>query len=191
MACADPLLNASEQAVFCNKTLQAQQGNPAETFNGVSYPGLNIYPLRRNVEGGNRIATFLTNSAREVVGIKGDFADAQNAWTYNVHAQHSTVDTQFGNLNYLSNTAIEQSLNCLPATPGSKTPVCGGPTNALGIGNGPGGSFIGASTGNTAFAPNPAIVPWNIWTPNGVTPGGGRRAFRSPSRRKVRSPSTS
>lgn len=170
VACADPLLNASEQGVFCNKTLQAAQGNPAETFNGVTYPGLDIYPLRRNVEGGNRVATFLTNSAREVVGMKGDFGDAAGAWTYDIHAQHSTVDTQFGNLNYVSSVATEQALNCLPATPGSKTPVCGGPTNALGIGFGPGGSFIGTSTGNTAFAPNPAAVPWNIWAVNGVTP---------------------
>jgi iron complex outermembrane receptor protein len=170
VACADPLLNASQKAVFCNPTFQAAQGNPAETFNGVSYPGLDVYPLRRNVEGGNRQETFLTNSAREVAGIKGDFADAQNAWTYNVYAQHSTVDSVYQNLNYLSNTAIEQSLNCLPATPGSKTPICGGPTNALGIGFGPGGSFIGTSTGNSAFAPNPSIVPWNIWAVNGVTP---------------------
>jgi iron complex outermembrane recepter protein len=168
--CADPLLNASEQAVFCNPALQAQQGNPAETFNGVSYPGLNTYPLRRNVEGGNRIATFLTNSAREVIGIKGDFGDSQNAWTYNAYAQHSTVDTLFTNLNYVSNTATEQALNCLPATPGSKTPVCGGPTNPLGIGFGPGGSFVGPSTGNTTFSPNPNAVPWNIWAVNGVTP---------------------
>jgi iron complex outermembrane receptor protein len=170
VACADPLLNASEQAVFCSKTLQAAQGNPAETFNGVSYPGLNVYPLRRNVEGGNRQESFITNSAREVAGIKGDFDDAQSAWTYNVYAQHSTVDTLFQSLNFLSNTAVEQSLNCLPATPGSKTPVCGGPTNALGVGFGPGGSFIGPSTGNTGFAPNPSIVAWNIWAPNGVTP---------------------
>jgi iron complex outermembrane recepter protein len=170
IACADPLLNASEKAVFCNAGAQAAQGNPAETFNGVSYPGLNVYPLRRNVEGGNRVATFLTNSAREVIGFKGDFADPQNAWTYDVHVQHSTVDTQFGNLNYVSNTATEQALNCLPATPGSTTPVCGGPTNALGIGAGPGGSFIGFGTGNTTFSPNASAVPWNIWTPNGVTP---------------------
>jgi len=169
-ACADPLLNASEKAVFCNPALQAAQGNPTETFNGVAYPGLNIYPLRRNIEGGDRVATFLTNSAREVVGLKGDFGDPQGAWTYDVHAQHSTVDTQFGNVNYLSNNAIEQSLNCLPATPGSKVAVCGGPTNSLGIGLGTGGSFVGPTNGGTAFAPNPAIVPWNIWAVNGVTP---------------------
>jgi iron complex outermembrane receptor protein len=168
--CADPLLNASERGVFCNAANQAAQGNPAETFNGVSYGGLDVYPLRRNVEGGDRQATFLTDSAREVAGIKGDFGDAQGVWTYNVYAQHSSVDSLFQNLNYVSNTATEQALNCLPVTPGSKTPVCGGPTNALGIGFGPGGSFIGTSTGNTAFAPNPAAVPWNIWTPNGVTP---------------------
>ena len=170
VACANPLLNASERAVFCDAGLQAQQGNPAETFNGVSYPGLNVYPLRRNVEGGNRIASFVTNSAREVVGIKGDFGDSKDAWTYNVYGQHSSVDTLQQNLNFTNNIATEQGLNCLPATPGSKTPVCGGPTNPLGIGTGPGGSFIGPSTGNTTFAPNPSAVPWNIWTPNGVTP---------------------
>jgi iron complex outermembrane recepter protein len=170
IACADPLLNASQQAVFCNPAFQAQQGNPTELYNGVKYSGLDTYILRRNVEGGDRQATFLTNSAREVVGVKGDFADSHDAWTYNASAQHGTVDSLFGNLNYVSNTAIEQALNCLPSAPGSKTPVCGGPTNALGIGFGPGGGFIGTSTGNTTFSPNPAVVPWNIWTPYGVTP---------------------
>jgi iron complex outermembrane recepter protein len=157
--CADPLLNASEQAVFCSPANQALQGNPYETFNGKNYPGLNLYILRRNVEGGPRIASFATDSARQVAGVKGDFADSANAWTYNVYAQHSTVDNSNSNLNYLSNSAIQQALNVLPGPTG---PVCGGPNNGLGIGP--------LVTPGTAFSANSACVPWNIWTKNGVTP---------------------
>jgi len=110
------------------------------------------------VEGGPRVASFVTNSAREVAGVKGDFADAQNAWTYNVYAQHSTVDTQFGNLNYLSNPLLQQALNVLPSATG---PVCGGPNNRLATGP--------LVTPGTAFTTNSACVPWNVWKPNGVT----------------------
>ena len=35
-------------------------------------------------------------------------------------------------MNYLNNSAIEESLNVLPGTGG---PVCGGPTNAAGLGS--------------------------------------------------------
>jgi iron complex outermembrane recepter protein len=171
VACADPLLNASEKAAVCSAANQASQGNPYETYNGTTYPGLNLYILRRNVEGGNRVATFLSDSAREVVGVKGDINDV---WTYNVSAQHSTVDTQEDNNNYLSNSAIQQSLNALPGPGG--TVVCGGPSNSLGI-----GPLVLPSTaaghinytgptapGGTAFSPNSSCVPWNIWAANGV-----------------------
>ncbi len=155
--CADPLLTAQESATMCTPANLTAQGNPFETFNGVNYPGLNMYIGRRNVEGGNRIATFITNSAREVLGVKGDFADA---WRYDVYAQHATVDNNNGNLNYLNNTAIEEALNVLPGPGG--TAVCGGPTNPLG--NAP---LVGTGT---AFSPDGACVPWNIWHPQGVTP---------------------
>jgi len=158
IACADPLLNASEAAAICNPTYQGLQGNPYEVYNGVKYPGLNLYIARRNVEGGPRQETILTDNAREVLGVKGDFGDAQNAWTYNIYAQHSAVDTSFANLNYLSNSNIQQALNVLPGPGGA---VCGGPNNPLGIGP--------LVTPGTAFAPNSACVPWNIWTSHGVT----------------------
>jgi iron complex outermembrane recepter protein len=150
--------------VVCNAANQALEGNPYETYNSgagnVNYPGLNMYILRRNVEGGNRVATFATDSAREVAGVKGDFADPQGAWTYNVYAQHSTVDTQFGNVNYLANANIQQALNVLPGPGG--TVVCGGPNNGLGIGP--------LVTPGTAFSPNSSCVPYNIWKSGGVTP---------------------
>jgi outer membrane receptor protein involved in Fe transport len=155
IACANPLLNASEKAVICNPTYQAAQGNPYEIFNGVNYPGLNLYIARRNVEGGPRVASFQTDNAREVAGIKGEITDG---WTYNVSVQHSAVDTAIQNLNYLSNSAIQQSLNVLPSAGGA---VCGGPNNGLGIGP--------LVTPGTAFSPNSSCVPWNIWTSHGVT----------------------
>jgi iron complex outermembrane recepter protein len=155
--CADPLLNSSEKAVVCNPTYQAAQGNPYETYNGTNYPGLNLYVARRNVEGGPRILTFETDSAREVAGVKGDINEE---WTYSVSAQHSTVDTQVQQLNYLSNSAIQQSLNVLPGPGG--TMVCGGPNNSLGVGP--------LVTPGTAFSPNSSCVPWNIWSSHGVTP---------------------
>ena len=159
VACADPLLTAQERSVICTSANLAAQGNPFETYNGVNYPGLNFVIGRRNVEGGDRIAAFTTDSAREVLGVKGDLADAQNAWTYNVYAQHSTVNNNNQNLNYLSNNAIDQALNVLPGPTGA---VCGGPSSPLN--NGP---LVGQGTG---FTPNTKCVPWNIWAPNAVTP---------------------
>ena len=157
--CADPLLTAQERATLCTASNLAAQGNPYETYNGVNYPGLNMVIGRRNVEGGPRIATFINDSIREVVGAKGDFGDAQQAWTYNVTAQHSNVDSQNGNLNYLSNISIDQALNVLPSPTG---PVCGGPSSP--VNNGP---LVGQGTG---FTPNSKCAPWNVWVPNGVTP---------------------
>jgi outer membrane receptor protein involved in Fe transport len=158
--CADPLLTAQERSTLCTASNLAAQGNPFETYNNVNYPGLNMIITRRNVEGGNRISTFTNDSAREVLGIKGDFADPQGAWTYNVYAQHGTVDSQQSNENYLSNNAIDQALNVLPGPTG--TPVCGGPSSP--VNNGP---LVGKGTG---FTPNSACAPWNLWVPNGVTP---------------------
>src|SRR5262249_22014535 len=106
-------------------------------------PASLLYILRRNVEGGPRIATFSTNAAREIIGLRGDFTDA---WTYDVYAQHSSVDAQNGNKNYLSNANIINSLQVVPGAGGA--PTC-----------------ISALTGA-----DPACVPWNIWTPGGVTP---------------------
>jgi iron complex outermembrane recepter protein len=164
--CADPLLSKQEVATLCTAANLALQGNPTESYNGVTYPGLNMEIGRRNVEGGNRIAGFVNDSHREVTGLKGDFADS--VWTYNVYAQHSQVDSQADNYNYLSNPLLQQSLNVLPG-PGGK-PVCGGPTA-------PFGPLVPTSiyypynpTTTVSYGANSACVPWNIWAPNGVTP---------------------
>jgi len=155
--CADPLLTAQEVAVLCAPAVLAANGNPTETYNGVTYPGVNMVILRRNVEGGDRIAAFTTNATREVLGIKGDFADA---WSYNAYAQHGNVENQNANLNYLGNNLVQQALNVLPNATAGGAPVCGGPT----------ATSSPLITGNAGFTVNKNCAPWNIWVPNGVTP---------------------
>jgi iron complex outermembrane recepter protein len=157
VACANPLLTPQEVSVLCSAANLAAQGNPFETYNGVNYPGLNMLILRRSVEGGPRIATFSTDSAREVAGLKGDFGEA---WTYDVYAQHSTVDVSNGNENYLSVPNLQQAINALPGTGG--TIVCGGPTGLI--------APLVSTTG-TGFSSNKACSPWNIWNPSGGVAG--------------------
>jgi len=152
--CADQLLNASELAVICPGGV----GSSSETYNGVTYSGSNVGIGRRNVEGGDRTFEARNDSVREVVGLKGDFAGS-SAWTYNVYAQHSTVDNADYNANYTSNTATQEALNVLP---GANGPVCGGPT---------GGFPLIPNGTNTGFAVDKNCVPWNIWKSGGVTPG--------------------
>ena len=72
----NPLLTPQEASTLCSPANLAAQGNPTETIGGKVYPGINTYILRRNVEGGPRIATFRSDSMRLVFGLKGDFADA-------------------------------------------------------------------------------------------------------------------
>jgi outer membrane receptor protein involved in Fe transport len=160
--CANPLLNAQEQATLCAPATLAAQGNPTENFNGVTYPGVNILIGRRNVEGGNRTFESRNDSNREVLGIRGDLGDPQRAWTYNISAQHSNVDVANRNANYTSNTAAQEALNVLPGGVG-KPPVCGGATG----GDGP---LLIPPAGSVGFTPDPACVPWNVWKAGGVTP---------------------
>ena len=56
-------------------------------------------------------ATFVTDSFRTVVGVKGDFGDA---WKCDVYAQRGTVDNNNGNKNYFSNANINNALNVIP-----------------------------------------------------------------------------
>ncbi|HYM97705.1 MAG TPA: TonB-dependent receptor [Candidatus Sulfotelmatobacter sp.] len=141
--CNDPLLSAQEASVICSAANLAAQGNPTLAYPGApggAVPASQLYILRRNVEGGPRIATFNTNVGRQVFGLRGDITDA---WTYDVYAQHSSVDAQNGNLNYLSNANI---INSLQVVPGANGPTC-----------------ISVLNGS-----DPNCVPWNVWTPGGV-----------------------
>jgi iron complex outermembrane recepter protein len=147
--CNDPLLTAAEQAWICSPAHLTAQGNPTIAYPGApagGEPAGLLYILRRNVEGGPRIATFRTDAARQVIGLRGDITDA---WTYDVYAQHSSVDASNGNLNYLSNANIINSLEVVP-NPAGGAPVC-----------------VSVLNGS-----DPKCVPWNIWAPSGGSAGG-------------------
>ena len=143
--CADPLLTTQEIATLCTPGNLAANGANYEVYNGESYPGLDMLIFRRNVEGGNRLDSYLNEAARMVLGVKGD---AVEGWTYNVYTQRSTVHTDYDEDNDLGDPQAAEALNVLP---GPKGPVCGGQSG-------------------TAFTANPKCVTWNIWVPGAVTP---------------------
>jgi iron complex outermembrane recepter protein len=150
--CADPLLNAAEQAVICSPANQASQSNPTQVINGTTFNGLNVYPVRRNVEGGGRTQSFTADAVRTLVGAKGGFGDA---WTYDAYAQHSTVDGSFTQGGYLSNDLIINALTVIP------NPATGGVP----------GTAVGAPVCASAVTKQDTkCVPWNIWAAGGVTP---------------------
>ncbi len=102
---------------------------------------------KRNVEGGGRQNHFEHTSYRAVIGARGEFADG---WGYDVYGLYGT--TEFAQ-NYLNDFSISRGGRALIATrDGAGNIVCG--VNA------------DADTTNN----DPACVPYNIFTPDGVTP---------------------
>jgi len=148
--CNDPLLTAEERATICSSANLAAQ-TPA---GGATPSGLNLYVLRRNVEGGGRVATFRSDSARMVFGVKGDITDA---WHYDAYVQRNTVDFSNTNDNFFSVDKINNALDVIP------NPAPGQPGNVAGAAAGSPVCRV-ASTGA-----DQKCVPWNIWVPNGVT----------------------
>jgi iron complex outermembrane recepter protein len=115
-SCANPLLTPAEKATICNPVTLAQNeavyGNPG-TNNFTFYLG------RRNVEGGGRQDNYTSSSIRQVVGVKGQFADA---WSYDAYGQVGI--TQFADFegNFLGKDQINNSLDVVTGPAG--TPVC-------------------------------------------------------------------
>jgi outer membrane receptor protein involved in Fe transport len=137
--CSDPLLTAEERASICSAANLAAQSGTS----GATPSGINMYIGRRNVEGGGRVAQFQSDNARLVLGVKGNINDA---WQYDAYVQRNTVDFSNRNDNYFSNANIIKSLNVI-TDPATGQPACA--------------SAVDGS--------DPACVPWNIWTPGGVT----------------------
>ncbi|MEA3177462.1 MAG: hypothetical protein QOI59_985 [Gammaproteobacteria bacterium] len=137
LSCANPLLTAQEVATFCSPANLAAQA-PGTPANSIAL----AYVYRRNVEGGGRQEAFTTTSYRSLIGVKGDFGDA---WRYDAFGSFNTITGIASNLNYFSNSRINNALNVV-AGPGG-VPTCQ--------------SVIDGS--------DPACVPWNIWVPGGVT----------------------
>ncbi|MGM9491295.1 TonB-dependent receptor domain-containing protein [Ideonella sp. YS5] len=98
---------------------------------------------RRNVEGGGRQDDIRHSSYRGVIGVKGDISDA---WSYDVSALVGKVLFQEVYHNDFSNTRLLRALDVVDD--GTGNAVCR--------------SFLDGS--------DPNCVPYNIWTPGGVTP---------------------
>jgi iron complex outermembrane receptor protein len=107
----NPLINAQQRSVLCAPALLAQQGQPA---GGV----LSYYLLRRNVEGGQRLESFLNDDYRTVVGVKGDFL---SAFKYDTYAQVGITDAAAQNQNYFSTALLANAENVVQ---GANGPVC-------------------------------------------------------------------
>jgi outer membrane receptor protein involved in Fe transport len=103
--CSNPFLSPSELDLFCG-------GSTA----GLSNP--NIYILRRNAEGGNRLNSLEHMDFREVLGLKGKIDDV---WSYDLSYNYSLVNLNSDVLNYFSYTKLNNALN---VTGTAAHPVC-------------------------------------------------------------------
>ncbi|MBS0364329.1 MAG: TonB-dependent receptor [Proteobacteria bacterium] len=97
---------------------------------------------RRNVEGGPRTDEFRHNSYRVVLGIKGELSEP---WTYDADAVYSRVQQTETPANDFSAGRLANALN------------------VVGVGGVPTCQSVVDGT-------DPGCVPYNIWSPGGVTP---------------------
>jgi outer membrane receptor protein involved in Fe transport len=142
ISCSNPLLTAGEKAVLCTTANVA--ANQA-AFGGTG-DRITVYAARRSVESGARIDNYSSNSIRETLGVKGKFAEA---WLYDAYAQLGITQMEDIQGGYLGTQQINNALDVVPDTRAATLgqPVC---TSVL---NGS----------------DPNCVPWNIWSPGGVT----------------------
>ena len=138
--CNDPLLTSAESATLCGADAGVA-GADATTALG-----------KRNVEGGDRTSDLEHFESRFVIGAKGDIGQG---WSYDVSAQYGRTVLRDLEGGYLFYSHEVNALNVIPnpAVGGVKGVAAGTPVCASAV--------SGTDT---------ACVPWNIWTPNGVTP---------------------
>jgi iron complex outermembrane receptor protein len=141
--CDNPLLSPSQVANFCTAA-----GLGPDDF-------ATIYPGRRNTEGGGRQDDIEHSSFRVVAGLRGDLGEN---WSYDAYFQHGRTERSSTYLNDFSIVRIGRALQVRvddrmedgePVDPETfGTPQCVAYLEGI----------------------DPNCVPWNIWTPGGVTP---------------------
>jgi iron complex outermembrane receptor protein len=159
----NPLLTPQEVAtIFTPANIAA---NHAQFPNaGLGPNQVNMYVGRRNVEGGGRLDQYQSSSIRQLIGVKGNFADA---WNYDTYAQVGITQFQDIEGDFLGTPQISAALDVIPNPASAKDPtkgaVPGVPIGAAVCRSAlPGGSYAPGG-------PNPVCVPWNIYVPGGVT----------------------
>jgi len=157
--CNDPLLTASEVAQICtpNFLMRNEQLFGLPLYNSPGYSLANapfeMWVARRNVEGGGRQDNYLSDSIRQVLGVKGEINDA---WTYDAYGQVGITDFSDNEGNFLGDPQIANALVAVP------NPATGG------IKGVPVGAAVCAAALNGT---DPACVPWDIWVPGYYQPG--------------------
>jgi iron complex outermembrane recepter protein len=156
----NPLLTPSELAALCTPAgIAGNQatfgpanagGNPLGGNPNVTGSNILLYMARRSVESGGRLDNYYSNAFREVLGVKGKFAEA---WSYNAYGQVSITQVQDIEGDFLGTPQINNALNVVTA------PGTGGATGV------PAKAVCAAAVNGD----DPKCVPWNIWTPGGVT----------------------
>ncbi len=134
-----------------NPLLSAQEVAQICTDTGFTVANPNVFLGKRNVEGGPRQDDLRHTDYRTVVGLKGDLGDN---WHFDIYGQYGASIFVDRHLNDISN---KRSLEALDAVP---NPAVGGVA----------GVPVGAAVCQAALdGTDPACVPWNLFTPGGVT----------------------
>ncbi len=140
--CANPFLSASELAAWCGGSTLGT----TNTGGGGNGNGNSLYIGRRNVEGGPRQDDLEHTDWREVIGVKGKINDV---WEYDASYQYSIVNLSETYYNDVSDTKINDAFDVVNV---NGVPTCQVVANHVSYGLGVG------------------CVPYNIFTPGGVTP---------------------
>src|SRR5258706_9746619 len=114
--------------------------------NAATGPGTtaDVVISRRNVDGGGRVDDIRLTSFRDVLGVKGTVA---NRWDYDTYFQTSRVIYNEAYFHSFSNSRGLRALDVVP-NPANGAPVCASVLNGS----------------------DPNCVPYNVWSPTGVTP---------------------
>jgi iron complex outermembrane recepter protein len=105
-----------------------------------------LYIGRRNVEGGPRDDDIEHVDWHEVIGIKGKIVEA---WDYDASFQYGIVNLSDTYYNDVSSTKINYALDVI---------------------QGPNGPECAVTATNPSFGLGKGCVPWNIFSPNSVSP---------------------
>lgn len=139
--CDNPLLSPSQVENFCT----AQGLGPADMTT--------LLVGRRNVEGGGRQDDIEHSSFRVVAGFRGDLSEN---WSYDTYFQHGRTERDSTYLNDFSIVRLGRAL---------QVRIDDRVTD-----EGPVETFGTPQCIATIEGTDPNCVPWNIWTPDGVTP---------------------
>jgi iron complex outermembrane receptor protein len=161
--CDNPLLSDQQKALVCTKgNFVGEEGGGApvpfiDPVTGATYNRAFLFIARRNVEGGPRQEDLRHKNRRLVGGVKGDLG---RGVSYDASYISGRVTTKKDDFNFVSVTRIRRAIDVI-TDPATGQPAC-----------------RSRLTGE-----DPACVPWDIFSLDGVTPEATAYIETSASRR--------